>query len=277
MIQTKLSEPVKEGFLRFVCLSDTHNKHLQIKDLPKGDVLLHAGDFTYGGEPEHVEAFTDWLGTLDYKYKIVIAGNHEITFDLKKEELLKRKFFGDDADFNFEDIKSKLGNCIYLEDSAVVIEGIKIYGTPHQPWFHNWAFNRHSKSRKHLFAKIPSDTDILLTHGPPYDILDFVESGVNANVGCPVLSNEVLNRIKPKYHVFGHIHEANGVEQYDGITFINAAICNVGYKPENPINVFDLPINGQNEPHPEKGGEEGEEKKNLDLMNSKLHINHFYS
>ena len=95
MIQTKTHEPVNKGFLRFVCLSDTHSKHLQIKDLPKGDVLLHSGDFSYGGEADEIESFSKWLGRLDFKYKVVIAGNHELTFDLEKEDFLKRRFFGE--------------------------------------------------------------------------------------------------------------------------------------------------------------------------------------
>ena len=256
MIQTKIHEPVKQGFLRFVCLSDTHSKHLQIKNLPKGDVLLHSGDFSYGGETSEIEAFTEWLGTLDFKYKVVIAGNHEVSFDLEREKSLKLKFFGEGTNFNFADYKAKLGNCIYLEDSAVTIEGIKIYGSPHQPTFHDWGFNREEEERKRLWSLIPEDTDILLTHGPPYDIMDLCFSGAKA--GCRILRDEVLNRVKPKYHIFGHIHEANGVEEIDGVTFINASTCNLRYKPKNAIHVFDLPIKNQVGSEAENGGEGGD-------------------
>ena len=122
----------------------------------------------------------------------------------------------------------------------MTIEGIKIYGSPHQPVFHDWAFNRGDDKRRRLWSLIPSDTDILLTHGPPYEIMDLCSSGARA--GCRILRDEVLARIKPKYHVFGHIHGSNGVKKIDGVTFINAATCESRYRPVNPIYVFDLPV-----------------------------------
>lgn len=78
--------------LRCVCISDTHTKHKSLQ-LPPGDVLIHAGDFTFGGSPSEIQDFNSWLGGLNFEHKVVIAGNHEISFDLEREEFLKPRFF----------------------------------------------------------------------------------------------------------------------------------------------------------------------------------------
>lgn len=162
------------NLLTFVCLSDTHSQHNKIKSLPPGDVLLHTGDFTYHGKRNEVENFNDWLGKIAtiYKHRVVIAGNHEITFDIEHENFLKPRFFGCQDDFKFQDIKDILTNCTYLEHQSTEIEGIKIFGTPYQPWFHDWGFNRSPQELEKLMNEIPEDSDIVLTHGPPKGILD---------------------------------------------------------------------------------------------------------
>ena len=141
---------------------------------------------------------------------------------------------------NHSEIKSLLTNCTYLEDQSVTIAGVKFYGTPYQPVFHDWAFNRTDDERKVLFAKIPSDADVVMCHGPPFEILDKCYSGVRA--GCQIMRAEILNRVKPKLMVFGHIHESYGSVQIDGTTFINASSCNLRYKAVNKPQVFDIPI-----------------------------------
>jgi len=139
---------------------------------------------------------------------------------------------------DFKEIKSKLTNCTYLQDASVEIEGIKIYGTPYQPHFFGWAFNRDDKERQALFAKIPSDADVVVCHGPPFEILDKTHDGLN--VGCKILREELLTRVKPQLAVFGHIHEAHGITKLDNTLFVNAANCNVRYKISNPPVVVDV-------------------------------------
>jgi Icc-related predicted phosphoesterase len=191
--------------LRIVCVSDTHGSHRKTV-MPPGDILIHAGDLTKYGWLEEVEEFNDWLGTLNhlYRYKIVIAGNHDFCFAERPNEA-----------------RARITNATYLEDTATVVEGIKIYGSPWQPWFGGWAFNlpRGPESAA-VWAKIPDDTDILITHGPPEGILDQNRRGDCC--GCRDLLDRVVG-LRLRLHVFGHIHEAAGQLDIGGTTFVNAS------------------------------------------------------
>jgi len=207
--------------MRFVALSDTHGKHNF--DLPPGDVLLHAGDVSSRGLKSEIQRFLDWFSSLDYAYKIFIAGNHDFFF----EEATK------------EEIEAMIpDNLIYLNDSGVEIEGIKIWGSPIQPWFHEWAFNRKRgpEIQKH-WDLIPSDSDIVITHGPAFGIHDRLVSGMP--VGCEDLL-PTLQRIAPKVHLCGHIHEAYGDRQVGETLFLNASILNVRYEIANAPIEFEL-------------------------------------
>ncbi|XP_018578376.1 metallophosphoesterase domain-containing protein 1 [Anoplophora glabripennis] len=253
--------PVEPNRVRFVCMSDTHSLIRNIMfDIPDGDIFIHAGDFTKCGQREEVIQFNKWLGTLPHKYKIVIAGNHELSFDEKFSSIFKKKIllrhtqpiedevpnYGKTKDnieeaVNTENIRQYLTNCIYLEDSGVELYGIKIYGSPWQPEFGNWAFNlprgQECLSKWNL---IPDDTDVLVTHTPPLGHGDLVCSGVRA--GCVELLHSVQNRVKPKYHIYGHIHEGYGVTSDGKIIFINASTCDINYIPNNLPVVFDIPL-----------------------------------
>jgi Icc-related predicted phosphoesterase len=207
--------------MRFVALSDTHGKHNF--DLPPGDVLLHAGDVSSRGLKSEIQRFLDWFSSLDYAYKIFIAGNHDFFFEeAPKEEI----------DAMIPD------NLIYLNDSGVEIEGIKIWGSPIQPWFHDWAFNRKRgpEIQKH-WDLIPTDSDIVITHGPAFGIHDRLVSGMP--VGCEDLL-PTLQRIAPKVHLCGHIHEAYGERQVGDTLFLNASILNVRYEIANVPIEFEL-------------------------------------
>jgi Icc-related predicted phosphoesterase len=201
-------------------ISDTHEKHLSLNGfMPEGDVLIHAGDFTMQGEPLYVNKFNEWLGTLPYSRKIVIPGNHELTFDEK---------------FNPRYLEARAGitNATLLINQSIIIDGIKFYGMPDTPEFCNWAFNRTSEEMESLSQAIPNDVDVLITHGPPYGHLD--QTRINGdNLGCRKLRNRVDN-IRPKVHVFGHIHGGYGKkEDIYGTTFVNASICTERYRPLN--------------------------------------------
>ena len=207
--------------MRFVALSDTHGNHNF--DLPPGDVLLHAGDVSSRGLKSEIQRFLDWFSSLDYTYKIFIAGNHDFFF----EEAPK------------EEIEAMIpDNLIYLNDSGVEIEGIKIWGSPIQPWFHDWAFNRKRgpEIQKH-WDLIPADSDIVITHGPAFGIHDRLISGMP--VGCEDLL-PTLQRIAPKVHLCGHIHEAYGERQVGETLFLNASILNVRYEIANAPIEFEL-------------------------------------
>ena len=229
----------KTKYLRCVCISDTHTKHSMV-DIPPGDVLIHAGDFTFGGGEEEVKSFSDWLGTLDFEHKLVIAGNHEVSFDLDREEFLKPIFFKKSEQTDFKEIKSLLKNCTYLEDSECEINGIKFYGTPHQPPYHDWGFNRNDEEREKIFGEIPADSDVVICHGPIYQVLDKCVTGKEA--GCQILRKNILERIKPSLFVCGHIHESYGTENIEGVKIVNASICTFRYKPLNKPIIVDIPL-----------------------------------
>ncbi|NHI93984.1 MAG: metallophosphoesterase [Candidatus Lokiarchaeota archaeon] len=205
--------------MKFVCMADTHELHHHFK-VPKGDVYINAGDFTNLGEKRAISSFNEHLASLSHDYKIVIAGNHDMMFE-KNPKLAK----------------SLLKNCIYLENTSIEIEGIKIYGSPHTPWFYDWAFNlQRGKPLQEKWALIPEDTDILITHGPPLGHGDFVK---NSSEGCEDLLHRI-QEIKPKFHIFGHIHEGYGITKEGKTTCINASSVDENYKPNNEPFIFEF-------------------------------------
>lgn len=206
--------------MRIVCLSDTHSRHAKI-DVPDGDVLVHAGDLTSRGEPHEIRDFHWWLQNLPHAHKLVIAGNHDWMFENHPEGA-----------------RGLLTDCTYLQDSGVTIDGVKFWGSPWQPWFYDWAFNlQRGLELADKWARIPTDTDVLITHGPPHGILDETARGERA--GCEDLARE-LHRVQPRLHVFGHIHEAYGQLEQGGTTYVNACNCTLQYQPSNPAIVIDL-------------------------------------
>jgi len=127
--------------MKLVCISDTHNQHDQL-DLPDGDVLIHAGDWTGTGTTKQVISFIRWFSSQPHKHKVLIAGNHEVTLDKSFYQLHWSQFHT--KSHLSHDIKNYVlreEGIEYLEDSEVIINGFKFYGSPCQPSFGNWAFN----------------------------------------------------------------------------------------------------------------------------------------
>jgi len=223
-------------------ISDTHGKHNQIVtskslrkndqplDLPGGDILIHAGDFMNAGWNE-MEAvmFFKWFDEIDnYDTKILIAGNHDRWAENNPEE--------------FKGILTGYKTIEYLQDEELAIyydgpngdmpeENIRIYGSPWQP-----NLPRHGEEMKAKWDAIPDNTDILVTHGPPFGYLD-IPGGQSIRVGCEML-RERVEAFKPKIHVFGHIHGSAGY-YFNGHThFINAAVLDEQYRYMNaPLNI----------------------------------------
>lgn len=206
---------------RIVCLSDTHNCNEKIS-VPGGDVLIHAGDATIRGTLDEIVLFNEWFANLPHRNKIFVAGNHDWLF--QTNPLAAQKLLDD--------------KIVYLRDSSVEIENLKIYGAPWQPRFYDWAFNlNRGRELAEKWRLIPADTDVLITHGPPNGILDFTPQGDFA--GCEELRRRV-EEIRPKAHIFGHIHCGYGREEKFGVKFINASNCDEAYEPTNPPVIFDL-------------------------------------
>ena len=155
------SLPKEAGKVRFVCISDTHTRTKDLAEkIPEGDVLIHAGDFTNVGEMAAVKAFSEFLESLPHKHKVVIAGNHDLSFDVATfEQTFSR--FGRGKIEEHRQAKQMLTGCTYLEDSAVELYGIKIWGSPWTPWFYDWAFNaQRGMECKAKWDLIPDDTDV---------------------------------------------------------------------------------------------------------------------
>lgn len=265
VIKIHVNQPkqsVANDKVRIVCMSDTHSLTPHIKfDIPYGDIFIHAGDFTRCGGLEEVIDFNSWIGRLPHKHKIVIAGNHELSFDRTFTHPLSRSpsdgprslhvvdeipTLGLPRDniaeaINTKNIRDCLTNCTYLQDQEIVIYGLKIYGTPWQPEFCKWAFNvPRGEACLRKWNLIPDDTDVLVTHTPPIGHGDLCCTGVRA--GCVELLSTVQKRVRPKYHVFGHIHEGYGVSSDGKIIYINASTCDISYLPTNPPITFDITL-----------------------------------
>ena len=217
--------------MKIITISDTHGFHKLIPKswLRKADTIIHSGDITSAGYIEEIKNFLVWFDKLGYDNKIFIAGNHDWGFESypeKTKELLE----------NYPSIT-------YLQDSEVVIDGIKIYGSPQTPYFRNWAFNCARNEQDGLtyskelistyWDKIPLDTNVLVTHGPPHGIGDFVPYNGRGNVGCESLLAKAYNLEKLKLHVCGHVHCGYGENFIQHVNYINAATCNERYEIVN--------------------------------------------
>ena len=217
--------------MRLVVIADTHNMHKKVI-LPEGDVLIHCGDFSAIGRHHEVKSFLEWFRAQPHQHKIYIAGNHDLSYEREHE-------------FANEMIK-QYGEINYLEDDGIDINGIYFYGSPWTPTFGRWAFllKRNGEAVKHICSLIPDKTNVLITHGPPKEILDkcmYQHPDYPQYAGCEVLLKRI-KEVKPKYHLFGHIHEAYGMNHWamKETVFVNASICNFGYKPENKPVVLDI-------------------------------------
>ena len=220
--------------MKITFISDTHSKHNQVtSSLPGGDVLIHAGDISNEGYRNEIQDFIKWFSTIEnYTHKIFIAGNHDFGCQdevLAVEELLR---LNPGSEYLSDDL------FLIGKDEDDYDDMVKVWGSPWQPEFYNWAFNlpRQGAELKEVWNMIPSDVDILITHGPPHGHLDYVDYS-KQNVGCELLRDRI-NIIKPKIHVFGHIHSSYGYK-FDGTThFFNAAVLDERYNfTQKPLTV----------------------------------------
>lgn len=207
------------------CISDTHGFHRRL-DVPKAEILIHAGDFSaLSPTVEELDDFNDWLASLPHRHKIVVAGNHDKL--LEAEPKLAR---------------SRLSAATYLEHTAVTVEGIRLWGCPVTPVLPHMAFAVERGGAVKFWDKMPAGIDVLITHGPPFGILD-KENILTEHIGCVQLGRAV-QRVRPRLHVFGHIHGGRGREEGpNGTQFVNCAVLN-GNRLFPPI-VIELDCNGR--------------------------------
>lgn len=214
-------------------ISDLHY-HLP-DDLPGGDLLIIAGDNVRASHDQAYEAvwlrtkFSDWLNSLPYDNIIGIAGNHDFVLEDHPEVAYDMPW-------------------TYLDHSSADACGLKVFGSPWTPYFYGWAFNgpddpgEQEKFFEDKWGDIPEDTDIVVTHGPPHGVLDRCQDGRKG--GCPLLKRHVYSRVKPMLHVFGHIHEAYGKEDVNGVAAANVSYVNCKYQPNGkPYHTFEFTPN----------------------------------
>ena len=201
---------------KIIAISDTHSQHGKLtEDITRliespDDILIHAGDVTEHGKREEVIEFLDWFASFDIKHKIFIAGNHDTALGLNP--------------FIAEPYKEN--GVTYLIDSFIQIDKLKIYGSPWIPKIGNFFFNlERGEAIAQKWANIPDDVVILVTHCPPYGILD--KAGI-LNVGCEDLYMKVA-KVQPKIHIFGHLHDNYGYKIIDPTIYMNAANLDSGY------------------------------------------------
>lgn len=218
---------------KIVTISDTHLSHNQL-DIPECDLLIHSGDFSFVGNMVDVLELNFWFGKLKEKGKfkeaVLICGNHD-WIGQKNPSWTKETFT----------------NCHYLDEESIELFGFKIFGSAWTPFFNNWAFNaqRGEEIARH-WAKIPKDTDILVTHGPAYGILDVNTEEVYSlplgpeHLGCEELRKRIKQLKSLKLHVFGHIHSSSNEEIVDGVKFVNASVLNESYQVVYPPRVINL-------------------------------------
>lgn len=216
--------------MKLCCLSDYHSQHSGLKptDFEPHDITLFAGDWTGPRNPDKALGatihFLRWIATLPSRYQVIIAGNHDCTP------------IHHTAAFQAE--LAAHPSIIYLENSSTTIDNLVIYGSPYTPPFFDWHFMASENELRRMYKSIPSDCNILLTHGPTYGILDETDRGVSA--GSYALRDIIPTLSQLKLHVFGHIHEAYGIQQLDSYTAINAACLNDRYALENSPIYFTI-------------------------------------
>lgn len=209
-----------------------------------GDFLIHCGDFTVFGEPHEIESFLTWFTSFPHRHKILIAGNHEAglcprqfnqAIELNNQVFMERHIRALEIMESFND------KVHYLENSGVELDGIKFWGSPvcggDRMVMRRWGFFYPMREqRRKKWALIPSDTNVLITHTPPFGILDVYN---NRHLGCEELLERV-KQVRPRLHCFGHIHEAKGRwnDRETGTLYVNAAM-EVDGKIRNKPTVFE--------------------------------------
>jgi predicted phosphohydrolase len=205
--------------MRIVAVADTHLFHGELV-VPDGDVFVHAGDMCRGGDLAELAEAARFLASLPHRVKIVVAGNHDWAF--ADEPTAAREALGPDV--------------VYLQDEGAVLEGVRFWGSPWQPEYNGWAFNLpRGEALAAKWARIPEGIDVLVTHGPPLGKGD--GSSVGGRNGCADLLARVV-AIRPRLHLFGHIHEDGGAWTEGPTTFVNVTT----WECERAPSVVDLDV-----------------------------------
>lgn len=205
---------------KIVAISDIH---LTRPQLPIGDILIVAGDALNRGTIEELMSFKNYLWQEKDKFKhvVYVPGNHDRIMES-----------------NTQFCREILKDFIVLINEEIILEDLRIYGSPYTSIFYNWAFMLDSAGLKENAEKIPDNLDVLITHGPPANILD-AHPLTGKPLGDYFLREAVLQK-KPRIHLFGHIHDGHGHLNFNDTEFYNCSICDEMYIPSNKPHVIDL-------------------------------------
>jgi Icc-related predicted phosphoesterase len=196
--------------MKILAISDLHTLYRTFDTSNwNADMIICAGDMTNGKETQIID-FLEWLSSLKIKHKIIVAGNHDWYF----QEI------GYESAFRL----CNKYNIIYLENTSCTIEGINFFGSPYSNMFHNWAFMSSEKDLSKIYSKIPDNTNVIISHGPPKGILDCTYNTLN--VGSSSLINKIKKLKELKIVIFGHIHEDRGHVNKNNIDFYNVSNYN---------------------------------------------------
>ncbi|MBE0437124.1 MAG: metallophosphoesterase [Methylomicrobium sp.] len=201
-------------------ISDTHGEHetLDLANL-QADVLVHSGDFTFNGSQKEVIHFFDWFSRQPFEHKILVPGNHDYFVEKMFYDPELKKYFWPKS-FHL------------LVSEGIEIDGVKFWGSPVTPWFFDGAFNRKKDKIAGEWAKIPTDTQVLITHGPRYGVLDRAR-GLSSE-GCFALQVFVQDTLPNlRLHLHGHIHDEHGQHRAGKLLTLNSAIMDEDYCPNN--------------------------------------------
>lgn len=228
------SKPKPEGAVRIMCMSDTHSKH---KTIPKkyifpADIAVHAGDFTNIGKLEDVISFRDWYKRLPATYKILVAGNHDVTFD---EHCISHRHYSDADKHSKNEIKCP--EIIYAEEESVELMGIKFYCSPRSPYIWNWCFPSKFENKGSEWNGIDNSFDVVVTHSPPTGVLDFEVK--ECALGDPYLAYKI-QQCKTPLHIFGHTHCCNGFYRHGPTLYVNCAVVDLYNKYNCPPIYIDM-------------------------------------
>lgn len=197
-------------------LSDTHGQHKNLKSLPEADIIVHSGDFTFAGSEEEAYDFMNWFCNLPYKHKIFIAGNHDMCM------------------YGADHIDGLSRNVHYLYNNSVVIDGIKFYGIP------MFMEDCMDGNLDVFINNIPDDTDVLITHMPPKGTCDLANYGKGPEHKGNATLAELLKKLHPTCHLFGHEHDAYGKTIKENVIYSNACVVDSRYNLINNPTIINI-------------------------------------
>lgn len=227
--------------MRIIAISDTHCKHsffskelIKQYEIDNNAILIHAGDACLEGNKIEAEDFLTWFGSLPFKHKIFIPGNHDIPFEYKAYNLTYLEM----------EYLAKKNKVILLINNILNLEGLKIIGCSHTPFLKSWGFYSEEMDQERFYTYIDQDADIIISHNPPYGVGDTVlRHGVNndylVNLGCKHLLS-YIERNNPKVVICGHIHEGYGNKKVKKTRVYNCSSLDEHYMSFNPITIIDL-------------------------------------